>query len=169
VHIYLYYKERRQLTTFLTQFRLTLPLTPDPHVICFFKVDRVEGLWSTKKSQFGERFYQNHNVFITHPDYTCPRVPARPTYPRRCAPATRKINLAFARSKRLIGQDRALLVAGPHIWFAAAARHTYLAYTELHGPCGPKRKRLATLDWPSRTSKFFSSSFFSISSVPHSI
>jgi hypothetical protein len=29
---YLYYKERRQLKTFLSQFSLALPLTPDPPV-----------------------------------------------------------------------------------------------------------------------------------------
>jgi hypothetical protein len=35
--IYLYYKERRQLKTFLTQIGFVLPLTPDPTVICFLK------------------------------------------------------------------------------------------------------------------------------------
>jgi hypothetical protein len=30
IYISLYYKERRQLETFLTQFRPALPLTPDP-------------------------------------------------------------------------------------------------------------------------------------------
>jgi hypothetical protein len=33
----LYYKERRQLKTFLTQIGFVLPLTPDPPVICFWK------------------------------------------------------------------------------------------------------------------------------------
>jgi hypothetical protein len=33
----LYYKERRQLKTFLTQITLALPLTPDPPVVSFWK------------------------------------------------------------------------------------------------------------------------------------
>jgi hypothetical protein len=37
VHTNLYYKERRQLKTFLTKFRSTLPLMPDPPVTCFWK------------------------------------------------------------------------------------------------------------------------------------
>jgi hypothetical protein len=32
LYIYLYYKERKQLETFLIQFGLALPLTPDPPV-----------------------------------------------------------------------------------------------------------------------------------------
>jgi hypothetical protein len=36
-NIYLYYKERRQLKTFLTQIGLGLPLTPDTPVIYFWK------------------------------------------------------------------------------------------------------------------------------------
>jgi hypothetical protein len=34
--INLYYKERRQLKTFLTQIGPALPLTPNPPVICFW-------------------------------------------------------------------------------------------------------------------------------------
>jgi hypothetical protein len=42
--LYLYYKERRQLKTFLTQTGPVLPLTSDSPVTCFCEVDRVEGL-----------------------------------------------------------------------------------------------------------------------------
>jgi hypothetical protein len=42
----------------------------------------VEGLWSTKKSQFRERFCQKQIVFVTHPLFTHPPIPAvGPLYP----------------------------------------------------------------------------------------
>jgi hypothetical protein len=61
---HLYYKERRQLKTFLTQIGPALPLTPDPPVR-LRNDKKVERLY---KSQFGEHFCQKHNVFLTHPD-----------------------------------------------------------------------------------------------------
>jgi hypothetical protein len=77
------------LKTFLTQFRPAACLTPHagPTRHMFLKVDRVERLRSTKKSQFGELFCRKRNVFVTqghltHPTYTHvpppTRVPASP-------------------------------------------------------------------------------------------
>jgi hypothetical protein len=74
---YLYYKERRQSKTFLTQFGSTLPLTLDPPVR--LRDDQKGG--TTIKSQFGEHFCQKRNVFLSHPVRTHPLhlLWARPT------------------------------------------------------------------------------------------
>jgi hypothetical protein len=58
-------KERRQLKTFLTQIRSALPFTSDPPVICFWKWIGCKDYKNTKKSQFAERFCQNHIIFVT--------------------------------------------------------------------------------------------------------
>jgi hypothetical protein len=54
----LYYKERKQLKIILTQIGSTVPLTPDPPVIYFYKWIGWKDYVRTKKSQFGERFCQ---------------------------------------------------------------------------------------------------------------
>jgi hypothetical protein len=58
IYIYIYYKEQRQLKTFLTQIGPALSLTLDPPVICFWKWIGWKDYEVTKKSQFGEHFYQ---------------------------------------------------------------------------------------------------------------
>jgi hypothetical protein len=59
--------------------RLTPHTGPTRHM--FLKVDKLEGLWSTKKSQFRERFCKKHNSFVTHRTCTRPPIPVRPTWP----------------------------------------------------------------------------------------
>jgi hypothetical protein len=41
-------------------------------------MDRVEGLWKDQKSQFGERFYQKRNSFVTHRVCTRSPIPTGP-------------------------------------------------------------------------------------------
>jgi hypothetical protein len=55
----------------------------------FLEVDRVEGLRSTKKSQFRERFYQKHLTFFTWRSHTRPPIPAGPTPTTHPDPAPR--------------------------------------------------------------------------------
>jgi hypothetical protein len=62
----LYYKERKQLKTFLTQFRPALPLTPDPPV----KLHDDQKGGTTIKTQFGERFCKKRIVFVTRVGFT---------------------------------------------------------------------------------------------------
>jgi hypothetical protein len=80
IHItYLYYKEQRQLKTFLTQIGSTLPLTPDPLVICFWK-------WIWWKDY---EVPKNHNLesvsaknnFFSHRDLFYPPLRTRPPFP----------------------------------------------------------------------------------------
>jgi hypothetical protein len=52
------------------QAHLTSHTGPTRHV--FLEVDRVEGLWRTKKSQFGERFCEKRIFFLTRVPYTRP-------------------------------------------------------------------------------------------------
>jgi hypothetical protein len=75
--IYLYYKERRQLKTFLTKFGPALPLTSDLPVRLYDdqKVERPE------KSQFGEHFCQKRIIFLAHAH------PTRQAYPPLGPPA----------------------------------------------------------------------------------
>jgi hypothetical protein len=55
----------------------------------FLEVDRVEGLWSTKKSQFGERFCPKRIVFLTHHAHTHVVYPLDPPkFPSSAVPAT---------------------------------------------------------------------------------
>jgi hypothetical protein len=41
IYLSIYLYKRRQLKTFLTRFESTVPLTPDPSVICFWKFRRA--------------------------------------------------------------------------------------------------------------------------------
>jgi hypothetical protein len=73
------------LKTFLTQIRPTLPLTPDPPVICFWKWIRWNDYEVPKKSKFGECFCQKRNFFLTHPTHTHPMYPpCQVSLPCRC-------------------------------------------------------------------------------------
>jgi hypothetical protein len=75
VIIYLYYKERRQSETFVTQFGPTLPLAPDPPV----RLRDDKKVERSLKSQFEECFCQKVNSFITHIRSTRPPYPRGPT------------------------------------------------------------------------------------------
>jgi hypothetical protein len=65
------------LKTFLTQIGPTLPLTPDPPVIRFWKGIRWKD-YEVKKSQFEKRFCQKRKFFLTHHVRTHPLIPAGP-------------------------------------------------------------------------------------------
>jgi hypothetical protein len=87
----LYYKERRQLKTFLTQFGPVLPLTPDPPVrLCD---DRKGGM--TIKIAIWEAFMPKTYFFVTDPTSTHPSYPLGPLFlPNShsccCLPPSRK-------------------------------------------------------------------------------
>jgi hypothetical protein len=65
----------------------------------FLEVDRVERLWSAKKSQFGERFCQKWNFFLTHP-----RIPALCTHsgPTGTAPTHIRPEASHARASTTV-------------------------------------------------------------------
>jgi hypothetical protein len=97
----LYYKERKQLKTFLTQTGPAVPLTPDPPVICFWKWIYWKD-YEVKKSQFGERFYQKNELFFS-PTRCIPTLFTRRAHQlidwiqelkkkRRCAPARETVS-----------------------------------------------------------------------------
>jgi hypothetical protein len=68
----LYYKERRQLKTFLTQFRRVLPLTPDPPV----RLDDDQKGGTTIEIAIWGAFLPKTNCFSHPPRTYPPRVPA---------------------------------------------------------------------------------------------
>jgi hypothetical protein len=76
--INLYYKERRQLKTFHTQFRPALPLTPDPPVICYWQWIGWKD-YEVQKIANWRYFCQKRHTFFTHTHPTRPGVPAGPT------------------------------------------------------------------------------------------
>jgi hypothetical protein len=61
----LYYKERTQLKTFLTQFGLILPLTPDPPVVCFWKWIKWKD-YKVQKNRNLESVSAKNEFFLTH-------------------------------------------------------------------------------------------------------
>jgi hypothetical protein len=61
--IYLYYKERRQLKTFLTQIRPVLPLMSDPPVTCFCKWIRWKDYEVPKNRDLESVFAKNELFF----------------------------------------------------------------------------------------------------------
>jgi hypothetical protein len=107
--IYLYYKERKQLRTFLTQIGSVLPLTPDPLFI-FFYVDKVEGLWSTENRNLES--VSAKNVILLLPTVCLPthlRVPVLKKIP---FPAVETSPAAISSAQR-VHRRPALLVGGP--------------------------------------------------------
>jgi hypothetical protein len=74
----LYYKERRQLKTFLTHFGSALSLMLDPPV----RLHDDNKRWNDHKNHNGERFCQKANTFVTHSRLTH-RIyaPVGPTHP----------------------------------------------------------------------------------------
>jgi hypothetical protein len=76
---YLYYKERRQLKTFLTQIRPTLPLMSDPPIICFWKwIGWKE--YKVKKIVIWRVFLPKPKFFSHPPNTYPPYVPVGPTF-----------------------------------------------------------------------------------------
>jgi hypothetical protein len=67
----LYYKERRQLKTFLTQIGLVLPLTPDPPVMCFWRWIGWKDYEVPKNRNLESVSAKNEKIFSPHP-----RIPA---------------------------------------------------------------------------------------------
>jgi hypothetical protein len=79
--IYLNYKERRQLKTFLTQFGPNIPLTSDPPVRLR---DDIKG-GTTLKITIWERFCQKSNSFLTTPTLPACVYPLGPLSTSSCA------------------------------------------------------------------------------------
>jgi hypothetical protein len=77
----LYYKERRQLETFFTQFGPALPLTPDPPVVWFWKWIRWKDYEAPKNHNL--KSVSAKNEFFFHPPRVYP-----PTYTRRAHATT---------------------------------------------------------------------------------
>jgi hypothetical protein len=67
----------KTIETFLTQTGPTLPLTPDPPVICIWKWKGWKD-YEVKKMQFGERLCQKRNFFFTRRSHTRPLYPPGP-------------------------------------------------------------------------------------------
>jgi hypothetical protein len=77
---YLYYKERRQLQTFLTQIGSALPLTPDPPVICFWKWIGWK-YYEVPKNRNLESISAKNVIFFTQPRFTHSCTCVGPTKP----------------------------------------------------------------------------------------
>jgi hypothetical protein len=79
----LYYKERRQVKTFLTQIELALPLTPDPPITCFWKWMGWKDYGTTGKTAIAVRQRICRALSIGH---TAKATLCRAPTPRRTAP-----------------------------------------------------------------------------------
>jgi hypothetical protein len=119
----LYYKERTQLKTFLTQFGLILPLTPDPPVVCFWKWIKWKD-YKVQKNRNLESVSAKNEFFLTH--ITLPtHVPS--SGPPGHAPAPR------AYVKKLIRSLLFFLSPTPsRVWIYPARRLPLLPVVILH-------------------------------------
>jgi hypothetical protein len=76
--MYLYYKERKQLKTFLNQIGSTVPLTSDPPVICFWKWIGWKDYEVPKNRNLESISAKKGHFFLTHPRHTRLRYLRRP-------------------------------------------------------------------------------------------